>query len=89
MMISLSEALGWIGSLLYVIAYLLLTLKKLQSDSPYYHLLNILGATGLIINAFHWRDFPSLAVNIVWLGIGVIAIFMMIFRGSSRANKGI
>lgn len=83
---TLPELIGWTGSLLYIVAYLLLCLKKLNADSTLYHLLNILGAVGLIINAFHWNDFPSAAVNFAWLGIGLFAIFLIIRKRRSRAN---
>jgi hypothetical protein len=86
MVITLPETLGWVGSILYVIAYLLLTLKKVTSDNALYHVLNIAGAVGLIVNAFHWKDFPSMAVNIIWLIIGSIAIIMIIRGKQSHAG---
>lgn len=85
MIITLPEAMGWIGSVLYIIAYLLLSLKKLTADNPLYHLLNVLGALGLIVNAFHWGDLPSVVTNIVWLGIGLLAIIMIIREKRNRA----
>lgn len=86
MTITIPEAVGWIGSILYVIAYLLLTLKKMTADNPIYHLLNILGAVGLIINAFHWGNLPSVAVNIVWLLIGAFALIMMVREKRNHAT---
>lgn len=86
MVITFSEAMGWLGSFLYVVAYLLLSLKKLTGDNPRYHLLNIAGAVGLIVNALHWRDYPSLAVNIIWMIIGSFALIMMVRRKNSGVN---
>lgn len=76
---------GWLGVMFYLIAYLLLVVKRLKSERPLYHLLNILGAIGLLLNAWLLGDYPNLAVNIVWALIAVYAI-IMIFR---RSNKNI
>lgn len=86
MMLTLSEVIGWLGSALYIIAYLLLSLRKLKGDSIVYHVLNMLGATGLIVNALHWKDYPSLSVNIAWFCIGLLAL-VMILR-SRRGREG-
>ena len=37
------EVIGWIGALLYIIAYFLISIKKLQADQVIFQLLNILG----------------------------------------------
>jgi hypothetical protein len=70
----LADIAGWAGSLLYITAYLLLCMKKLNEDHSFYHLLNILGAFGLIVNANHWNDYPNIVVNVVWMAIGLAAI---------------
>lgn len=72
---------GWVGAVMYILAYLLLTLGKLKANSVAYHFLNVLGALGLIANAFHFNDYPNVVTNLLWLGIGVFALF------SIRARK--
>lgn len=74
---------GWLGVIIYLIAYLLLVVKKLQSERPLYHILNILGAIGLLLNAWLLRDYPNLAINIIWAMIAVYAI-IVISRKSRR-----
>lgn len=71
---NLSDVLGWLGTLSYIIAYLLLSLGKLKAEQKTYHLLNILGAIGLIVNAIHLDDYPNIIVNIVWFAIGCMAL---------------
>ena len=73
--------IGWIGAVMYIVAYLLLTLGKLKSDSFLYHLMNVLGALGLIANAFHFNDYPNVVTNLLWLGIGAFVILTMVSRG--------
>jgi len=86
-MITFAEILGWIGSTVYIIAYLLLSLKKVTADSPMYHLLNIVGAVGLIINAFHWKNYPSVLVNVAWFFIATVAISMILIKKYHRPSS--
>ena len=76
---NLPELLGWVGAVAYLAAYFLLSINKLRSDGLLYHLLNILGAAGLTINAIYLKDNPNLVINVVW---ALIAVFAMttIFR---------
>lgn len=74
------DMMGWLGTFFYILAYLLLTLRKIKSHQKIYHLMNVFGALGLIANALHLRDMPSLVVNIVWLGIGLLAIGWMVMK---------
>jgi hypothetical protein len=67
--------LGWIGSIAYLLAYLLLTLNKLKAEQKLYHLLNIVGAAGLTLNAIFFSDYPNVVVNIAWGLIAAIAIW--------------
>ena len=71
-----TQVLGWLGTVAYLTAYILLTTKKIQSDRPLFHMLNIIGAAGLIIHALHLEDFPNVAINLVW---GLIAIGAIVY----------
>lgn len=82
------EMIGWIGVGFYVSAYLLLTLGKMKSTDYSFHLLNILGAIGLIIDACYEQDRPNLAVNAIWLLIGLGAITRNCITTLYRRNRG-
>ena len=73
----LATSLGWIGTFLYLLAYLLLSIKKLRADHRLYHLLNIFGAIGLTYNALSLDDYPNVIVNIVWAIIALSAILLI------------
>jgi hypothetical protein len=73
-----SNLVGWLGTLSYIIAYFLLSLGKLKAEQKTYHLLNILGAVGLIVNAIHLNDYPNIIVNVVWFAIGFAALIYII-----------
>lgn len=68
------EIAGWLGVVAYVVSYLLLSINVLKSNQYLFHLLNMAGAMGLIIDAGFHRDPPNLAVNVIWLSIGVFAV---------------
>ena len=69
------EIIGWIGALLYIIAYLLVSIKKIQADQMVFQLLNISEGICLIVNSLHQSDYPSVFTNGVWAAIGVFAIY--------------
>ncbi len=68
------EVIGWIGAALILGAYALLSAGKMKSDSVAYHLMNIVGAAGFVINSGWNHAFPSAVMNVVWIGIGVYAL---------------
>jgi hypothetical protein len=68
------EVIGWIGATLIVGAYALLSAGKLAGDSRTYHLMNIVGAIGFVVNSGWNGAYPSAALNVVWLGIGGYAL---------------
>ena len=70
----LIEIIGWIGTILVLGAYLLVSLKKIQSSSYTFQLMNFFGAIGLIINGFFHRAIPSVALNIIWFAIAAYAL---------------
>ncbi len=74
-MILAIEIAGWIGAICVLAAYILLSTGKLTSRSPLFHWLNITGAAGFIINTVSHHAIPSMALNVVWLGVGGWALW--------------
>jgi hypothetical protein len=77
-----SIMLGWVGSFAYLLAYLLLSLNKLKAGQKAYHVLNIVGAVGLTVNALFIQDYPNVLVNIVWGMIALMAILLIVRKRS-------
>jgi hypothetical protein len=71
----LVEVVGWIGAIMMLSAYVLLTLGRLKSQSPVYHWLNIVSGAGLIVNSGWNGAYPSVCINVVWLIIGLYGVF--------------
>ena len=68
------EFAGWLGALLILGAYGLMTAGWLQARSALYQWMNIVGAAGFIINSGWNGAWPSAWLNIVWLAIGIYGI---------------
>jgi hypothetical protein len=64
----LFEVVGWTGAVMVLAAYWLVTR---HGTSVAYHVLNLVGAAGLLVNALHHGALPSTAVNSVWIAIAV------------------
>jgi hypothetical protein len=65
---------GWVAAALILSAYGLLSFGKIQPRSLLYQVMNIVGAAGFIINCAYNSAWPSVALNVVWMGIGFYAL---------------
>jgi len=70
----LIEILGWIGSALIVGAYYFNIKGRISSSSKTYVLSNLFGGIFFVVNTFYHQAYPSMAVNIIWVLIAVMAI---------------
>jgi hypothetical protein len=70
----LIDLLGWTGAVCLLLAYFLVSRKKLVGDSLNYQLLNLAGGALLTINSLYYGAFPSVAVNVVWIGIALFTL---------------
>ena len=70
----LMEVVGWIGAILILAGYGLLSAGKLNAKSPTYQWLNVVGALGFIANSSWNGAWPSAALNLVWVVIGTTGL---------------
>jgi hypothetical protein len=68
------DAIGWAGAALLLLAYAMISVKKLNVDSTAYQLLNIIGSLFLVANTIFYRAYPSSFVNVIWAGIALFSI---------------
>ena len=80
------EVVGWIGAVLILTAYGLLTAGKLTGKSPAYQWMNVIGALGFIANSGWNGAWPSAILNVIWVGIGVVALWRMMGKGGSSTS---
>ena len=70
----LLNVFGWIGAFLLLLAYALVSFKKLEADSQTYQWLNITASVLLLVNTIYYGAYPSSFVNAAWTVIAFFAI---------------
>ena len=74
------EILGWVGMLLIVVAYLLVSIKKLEASANLYQAMNLMGSLGIGVHVYYQKAWPALTLEVVW---STIAIWAMIANKKS------
>jgi hypothetical protein len=67
----LIDILGWTGSILYLLAYALVSGKKTEGDSLLYQGINIFAGTLLVIYTLYLGAYATTGLNAVWVAIGL------------------
>lgn len=70
----LIDILGWTGSILYLLAYALVSAKKAEGDSLLYQGMNIVAGILLVIYTFSLNAFATTGLNAVWVAIGLFTL---------------
>jgi hypothetical protein len=68
------DIMGWVGAVLLLLAYALVSTRQLAGDSVRFQLLNLSGGLLLAANSAYHGALPSVAVNAVWIVIGLAAL---------------
>ena len=71
---ALVDIVGWIGAIALLVAYALVSARRVEGDSTSYQSLNLVGSVLLIVNTVYYRAYPSAFLNLVWGAIAVYAI---------------
>ncbi len=74
----LVEVLGWFGVVCILGAYILLSMGVVDATSLIYHVLNFVGAAGIVIDAYVAKDYQPVALNFVWALIALYAILRIV-----------
>ncbi|MDX1975252.1 MAG: hypothetical protein SFT92_06210 [Rickettsiales bacterium] len=80
------DIIGWVGAVLVLAGYFLISFKKLTSDSYSYQAVNIIGALFLATYAYYKDAGASVLVNVVWFFIGVVAVWSL-YRGRKKDGQ--
>ena len=65
------DTIGWFGSITLIAAYLLVSNKKIDSQSKAYQGMNVVASFCLIINTGFYGAYPATALNVVWVLVGL------------------
>ncbi len=70
----LIDILGWAGSILYLLAYALISTKKTEGDSLLYQGMNILAGSLLVIYTLALGAYATTGLNAVWIAVGLFTL---------------
>ena len=70
----LINIIGWTGSILYLIAYALVSAKKTEGDSLVYQGMNIFAGLLLVFYTFSLGAYATTGLNVVWVAIGFLTL---------------
>jgi hypothetical protein len=75
----MKQTIGWIGVSLILGAYALNIFGVLTASDLVYGMMNLFGATGIIISSYAKKDLQPIVLNVFWLLIAIIGIFQSLF----------
>lgn len=73
------DILGWIGMILVLVAYALLSTNKIE-NGKLYQILNLVAAICMAIGLFPTRAWFSITLQIIWALVAIIAIIKLIMK---------
>lgn len=76
--------LGWVGAALLVAAYGLVSVGRLAGIGGPFQVLNVVGGVALTINTGWHGAWPSAALNVVWVVVGLGALTRGRFAGKEQ-----
>ena len=83
----ITDVIGMTGTALVVLAYFLLQLEKIPANSLSYNLMNLVGATLLLISLCFTFNLASFVIELFWIGASLIGLWK-IYRGRNGRRLG-
>lgn len=74
-----SVVIGWVGTILILSAYALVSFSLLSVTNLVYQSMNLFGALGIVVDTYYKKDRPPEVLNIIWSIIALIAITKIFF----------
>ena len=68
------DTVGWVGAAALLVAYAMVSSRKLEGHSPTFQLLNVGGSLLLAANTVYYGSYPSTFVNLIWAAIAIFSI---------------
>jgi hypothetical protein len=83
----LITVVGWVGAAGVLFAYLLLLRRRVSAENSLYLSLNFLGSACLAVSTSAAHAWPSAAVNLIWLAIGITPLIRARARIQVRQRR--
>jgi len=81
------EVIGVLGFALYVLNYMLLTLRVLCGDCIKFFVLNLLAASCVLIGLSVSFNLASALIQVFWITLSIIAIALRLYRRRSDPTQ--
>ena len=65
---------GWIGMIMVVTGFYLVSNGKIEAQTNTFQLINIVAAVLIGLNAYYYGALPSVGLNAIWFLIGIVTI---------------
>jgi len=79
------NVVGWIGMACLIGAYVLVTLGRISGPGLTFQAMNLVGGGFLMVNSAYYGAWPSAALNMVWVVIGVVGLLRARLRPTPSA----
>ena len=80
---SVSTLVQIVGSLLILVPFVLVQMKRIRPDTPGYIWLNLVGSTVLALDAWHGHQWGFLLLDGTWAAVSLLSL---IRRGSAVSH---
>lgn len=68
------DLVGWVGTSLILLAYILNIFEIIQVTDPLYLILNIIGSLGIVIITYIEKANQPLFLNLIWALVALISL---------------
>ena len=79
------NVVGWLGMALLISAYALVTAGRLHGPGLTFQLMNLFGGGFLMVNSAYYGAWPSAALNLVWVVIGLVGLSRARLKAATSA----
>ncbi len=80
------DIVGWIGMIMVLVAYLLLSFNKIKNGYTY-QILNLVAGILMAIGLFPKNAWFSFTLQIIWALVAIIAIIKLCSRPKKKAKR--
>jgi len=85
--VTIYTIIGFVGVFLYLSSYFLLSLKKIDGNGSNYILMNLFGASCVVVSLIEEFNAPSFVIQITWIILSIIALIKIFFTKNEIKNE--
>lgn len=79
------EVIGWLAAAVILASYVMLSLGRIEARGYLYQWMNVIGASGFVLNSGYNGALPSAGLNVVWAAMGVFTL-LSVWRARQAAR---